>query len=79
MKAQTYITFIKDKSNKTINFERWNFKKVSTCLKHLRELAEHPIYRKDFERAAYIAVYKTEADGDILVRTIEKDDFLSMR
>lgn len=79
MREQTYITFLKDVDDNTICFERWDCKRESTCVRNLRELAEYPIYRKDFEKAAYIAVYKTEADGDKLVRTIDKDDFLSMR
>ena len=33
MKQQTYITSMRDKSGKQIDFERWNYKRIETCIK----------------------------------------------
>jgi len=33
MRQQTYITKLKDRNNKTVNFERWTYKKISTIEK----------------------------------------------
>ena len=33
MKQQTYITSMRNSSGKQIDFERWNYKRIETCIK----------------------------------------------
>lgn len=41
---QTFITRFTDEENRTINFERWNYKKANTCLQKSIELLESNLY-----------------------------------
>lgn len=59
MADQTYISFLKDKTGKKVNFERWSYKRLATVIKQLKELYECPIYTKYIAATDYIEIYAT--------------------
>ena len=72
---QTFITKLEDNNNTMINFERWNYKRVSTVEQQVKEFYKDcDIFLKDAikEGAIKLSIYKTEANGDneILVKTL---------
>lgn len=58
MRQQTYITKLKDENNRTVNFERWSYKKISTIEKKLKELYinYYYVYSEYIERSKYITI-----------------------
>ena len=61
MKKQTYIIVLEDQDGRTVDFERWTYKRAQTCIDKIVELyAEWPgLYGKNLERAARIVCYPT--------------------
>jgi len=53
MKQQTYITSMRDKSGKQIDFERWNYKRVETCIKK-HALLHKAMFKYGFYKEAMI-------------------------
>ncbi len=41
---QTFITRYTDEENRTVNFERWAYKKANTCLEKSIELLKSELY-----------------------------------
>ena len=60
MRQQTYITKLKDENNRTVNFERWSYKKINTIEKKLRELYTnyYYVYKEDIKKSKYITIYE---------------------
>ena len=61
MKKQTFVSYLEDSNGKMINFERWNFKKVSTIQKKLKELYTNYkwVYNDDIKKSKYLTIYAT--------------------
>ena len=62
MKKQTYITILEDENGREINFERWTYKRVKTCVDKMLDLYSGPwasLYREDIDRAARVVCYHT--------------------
>lgn len=81
MRQQTYITKLKDKNNKTISFERWNYKKISTIEKKLKELYTnyYDTYKKYIEKAKYITIYEaSNNEKQTEVKRMLVNEFLSI-
>jgi hypothetical protein len=81
MRRQTYITKLKDENNKTVNFERWSYKKISTIEKKLKRLYTeyYFLYKKDIKKAKYIVVYEaSNNEKQIEVKRMLVSDFLNI-
>lgn len=61
MKKQTYIIILEDQDGRTVDFERWTYKRAQTCIDKTVELyAEWPsLYRDNLDRAARVVCYPT--------------------
>ena len=61
MKKQTYIIVLEDQGGRTVDFERWTYKRPQTCVDKIVELyAEWPsLYEKNLERAVRVVCYPT--------------------
>ena len=61
MKRQTHIIILEDQDGRTVDFERWTYKRAQTCIDKTAELyAEWPgLYGKNLERAARVVCYPT--------------------
>ena len=61
MRKQTYIIVLEDQDGRTVDFERWAYKRAQTCIDKIVELyAEWPgLYGKNLERAARVVCYPT--------------------
>lgn len=59
MRKQTYIIVLEDQDGRTVDFERWAYKRAQTCIDKIVELyAEWPgLYGKNLERAARVVCY----------------------
>lgn len=82
MKKQTYIICLEDQDGRTVDFERWTYKRSQTCVDKIVELyAEWPsLYEKNLERAARVVCYPTP-DGytpAAPVWSVSVDDFRRM-
>lgn len=61
MKKQTFISQLETKNGEMVNFERWNYRRVTTIKKHLKNLYSDykGVYEKDLEKSHYITIYAT--------------------
>lgn len=61
MKKQTFIICLEDEDGKTIDFERWTFKKVETCIDHMIMLYNgyYSVYKDSLDKAAHVVAYPT--------------------
>ena len=81
MRRQTYITKLKDANNKTISFERWSYKKISTIEKKLKELYAnyYYVYKEDIKKAKYIVIYEaSDNENQTEVKRILVNEFLNI-
>lgn len=81
MKEQTFIIKLKDKNNVTVSFERFDYKKLNTCIKamvRLYKAAFDPcgfcgfLYKADIEKSARVVAYKTSSKAKVWDITIEE-------
>ena len=58
MRTQTYITKLLDNNNKTIEFERWSYKRIETVERKIKELytSYDYVYKKYIEKSTYIVI-----------------------
>lgn len=59
MKKQEYISKQYDKNGNVINFERWGFKRVNTCIDHHLELLRSFGGLYDLDKTEKIVFYAT--------------------
>ena len=65
MKKQTFISYLKDAEGKTVNFERYAYKKAGTVYNNLKKYYAHLhskwrfLYDQDINKTAYVAIYAT--------------------
>lgn len=89
MKEQTFIIELKDKSNITVSFERFTYKKLNTCIKAMIRLYKSAfdpcgfcgiLYKEDLEKSARVVAYKTEykTNDSNKVWDISIDEFKQM-
>jgi len=73
MKKQTFISCMEDAQGRTIGFERWGYKRLSTVVNKLKYLYNeyHSVYKKDLERSSFITIYPTP-DGYTKVEPIAR-------
>lgn len=78
---QTFITRFTDEENKTINFERWTFKKAKTCLQNTIELMKNSLYftclKMDHERQPIKYVTIEDNTGKAIYK-YSFDEFLTL-
>lgn len=60
-KQQTFIIRLEDKDGKLVDFERWAYKKVETCIQKMVELYStySGIYERNLVKAARVVAYPT--------------------
>lgn len=81
MRQQTYITKLKDENNRTVNFERWSYKKISTIEKKLKELyiKYYYVYKSDIEKSKYITIYEaSNNEKQTEIKRMLVSDFLNI-
>jgi hypothetical protein len=77
-KEQTYITIFEDELGRTIDFERWSDKRVSTVMRKLHRLFNSVSPHSNFERGAVaVKTYSTRPDGThpLLVNSFTAEGF----
>ena len=78
---QTYILQLINKQGVTINFERFNCKRQSTCIKQYVNACKSAfgyLFIRDIEKSDVLALYSTDGDGsnEQLVWSMDSDKFL---
>lgn len=60
MRKQTYITKLLDNNNKTIEFERWSYKRIETVERKIKELYTryNYVYKDSLKKSTYIVIYE---------------------
>lgn len=65
MKQQTFIACFKDAEGKTVNFERYAYKRAKTVYSNLKKYYAHLydqwrfLYNDSITKAAYVTIYAT--------------------
>lgn len=65
MKHQTFISYLKDKDDRIIDFDRWTYKRLSTVRRKLKEFytayngVGASIIKKQLEQTKTIEIYAT--------------------
>ena len=82
MAQQRYIIRLEDKEGKMVDFERWSFKKVETCIQHMVELYStySNMYMPKLDKADRVVAYPTP-DGcheEAPVWSVTVDEFRAM-
>lgn len=76
MKQQTFITELLNNNDKMVNFERWSYKNMKTCLANHKKLllgfyGYKNLYAKDIEQSKNIICTKTTYDiNDIMIEEL---------
>jgi len=89
MKEQTFIVELKDKNNSTIDFERFSYKRLNTCINAMIKLYKKAfdpycfcgfLYKENVEKAARIVAYRTDykTNDANKVWDISIDEFIKM-
>ena len=78
---QTYILQLVNKHGVIVNFERFNCKRQSTCIKQYVNACKSAygyLFIRDIKKSAVLALYSTDSDGsnEQLVWSIASDKFL---
>ena len=81
MKEQTFISIFEDANGRTVDFERWADKRLSTVKRKVFLLyKKYPFMLRDItKKAVKLAIYQTEASGKHMNTAYECDmqEFLS--
>lgn len=82
MAKQTFIILLENSDGQIIDFERWSYKKVRTCIDNMVELYRtYPsLYVPKLQGADRVTAYPTP-DGynrEAPVWSVSKDEFLKM-
>lgn len=84
MKQQTYIIVLKDSAGHTVNFERFGYKKLQTCIDKMIELYKslknYGFIQTELARTQKVIAYQTEYEtsDNNKVFEIAIADFLKM-
>lgn len=79
---QTYIIKLLDKNGYTVNFERWSYKKLNTCINRMinlyKELMRYNFVRQELESVVTVVAYKTNELAEEKVWEASKEEFMKM-
>lgn len=79
MAKQTFIIRLEDQAGHMVDFERWAYKKVETCIQHMVELYStySGIYERSLAKAAQVVAYPTPNgfDREEPVWSVSVDEF----
>lgn len=84
MKEQTFVISLLDSKGRTINFERWSYKRLNTCItktvENYREMIKHNWFVNDLKDAVKVVAHKTDYDTTDVnkVWEISMDEFWEM-
>jgi hypothetical protein len=66
MAKQTYLFRIENDAGQCMDFERWTFKRLDTCINKMIELyggTWASLYARKLDGAAYVTAYKTDYEA----------------
>ena len=77
---QTFIIRLEDKDGKMVDFERWAYKKVETCIKNMvKTYSDHAyLYEPTLAKADKVVAYATpggRSDEKIPVWSVSVEEF----
>lgn len=82
MRQQTFISKILDENGKSVDFERWSYKRLQTVERKVKELyGSHGnacYYRKLIEESKYIAFYEaSNNEKQVEIKRYSLSEFLA--
>ena len=77
-KEQTYIIYLENKNGILVDFERWAYKKLETCIDKTLTLhcRGYSLYKNDLIKTAKIVAYKTNDGNEIKVWDISINEYM---
>jgi hypothetical protein len=84
-KQQTFITILKDENDKTINFERWGYKKLETVKKKLvafyKDMMGYSYVQEELNKTKYIQ-FDQDMNGNnkdfVTLKKMKIEDFINL-
>lgn len=85
---QTFIICLENEQGRSVNFERWSYKRLSTCISKMvllyKELKKYSFVMEELNKTIRVVAYKSDettnycTDGKNKVWSISIDEFLQM-